>query len=65
MWCEEKSSNSGHNVFEYQVNKISNKLDVDPRRDDNASPMSSLINEGSMVQTCQNINVHVVNTDIC
>ena len=26
--------------------------------------MSHLKNNGSMVQTCQNINVHVVNTDI-
>ena len=24
-----------------------------------------LKNEGSMVQACRNINVHVVNTDIC
>ena len=24
-----------------------------------------MLNEGSMVQTCRNINVYVVNTDIC
>ena len=36
------------------------KLDDDPRRDDDAS-RRDLNNEGSMVQTYQNINVHVVN----
>ena len=25
----------------------------------------ALNNEGSMMQSCRNINVHVVNTDIC
>ena len=40
--------------------------DVDNRKDDDASPDVILIkNEGSMVQTCRNINVHVVNTNIC
>ena len=34
------------------------KLDVDPRRDDNASPDFISKNEGSMVQTYRNINVH-------
>ena len=48
---------------DYQIIKI--KLDVDPRRDDDASPTSSVLkNEGSMVQTCRNINIRVVNTDI-
>ena len=28
-------------------------------------PQLRLKNEGSMMQTCPNINVHVVNTDIC
>ena len=36
------------------------QLDVDPRNDDNASSTVFLKNEGSMVQTCRNINVHVV-----
>ena len=40
------------------------ELDVDPRRDVDAKPDVVLKNEGSMVQTCRNINVHVVNTDI-
>ena len=30
-----------------------------------ANYMDCLNNEGSMVQTCQKINVHVINTDIC
>ena len=38
------------------------KLDVDPRWDDNATPDVALKNEGSMVQTCRNTNVHVVNS---
>ena len=42
------------------------QLDVDPRSDDNASPMLYVSkNEGFMMQTCRNRNVHVVNTDIC
>ena len=28
-------------------------------------PDVALNNEGTMMQTCRNINVHVVNTDIC
>ena len=28
-------------------------------------PRCRFKNEGSMMQTCRNINVHVVNTDIC
>ena len=50
------------------VKNNSFKLDVDPRRDDNASPTTPdvvLKNEGSMVQTCRNINVYVVSTNIC
>ena len=36
------------------------RLDVETRWDDDVV----LKNEGSMIQTCRNINVHVVNTDI-
>ena len=42
-----------------------NKLDVDPRLDDDVSPDIVLKIDGSMMQTCRNMNVHVVNTDIC
>ena len=51
---------------EFHFIKAIQKLDVDPRRDDDASPTSIVLkNKGSMVQTCRNINVHVVKTDIC
>ena len=44
------------------LNQVQIKLDVDPQRDDDASPMSSIKNEGSnnrsMLQTYGNINVH-------
>ena len=36
------------------------KIDVDPRWDDDASSDFALKNEGSMMKTCRNINVHVV-----
>ena len=36
-----------------------------PSRERRCIPDVVLKNEGSMVQTCLNINVHVVNTDIC
>ena len=50
-------------IFCYQLCKIYSiqKLDSDPRRDNDISDVV-LKNEGSIVQACRNINVHI---DIC
>ena len=36
-----------------------------PSKERRCNPDGVLKNEGSMMQTCRSINVHVVNTDIC
>ena len=44
--------------------KICIKIDVDPSKEQRGISDVVLKNESPMVQTCRNINVHVVNTDI-
>ena len=48
----------------YINKKCKFKLDADPSKERRSIPDVVLEKEGSIVQTC-NINVHVVNTDIC
>ena len=47
------------------LDEISYQTRCRPSKGRRCIPDDVLKNEGSMVQTCQNINVHVVNTDIC
>ena len=48
-----------------RVTGMHNKLDVDPSKGQRCIPDVVLKNERSTVQICRNMNVHVVNTDIC
>ena len=55
----------GNAPLDYIRRYIEIKTRCRPSMETRCIPDIALKNEGSMMQTCRNINVHVVKTDIC